>query len=399
MKVICDISVTSASWRSASWTPAALFASGGNGAWYDIADPGLIYSDPAGLNPATINGPVGLVLDKSQGLALGPELVTNGEFNADASGWTALNSPLIAVAGGSATVEQPGTGSGIYQDIPVTSGQMVRVTVRARRVGSANSFTGIWAMSASDFSSNRVIQNLSTAWAIYVFHIVGSASVCRLYISPQSTGSSVEVDLVSARLLSGNHAIANTFAKRPMLRENANGGRYLEFDGIDDQLITPAFELSNTDKVALGVGVSKVADTEAGGMVCNFSSAGLPSFALQAPAPGNGLTRWSHAGATSSAQVDLALALGAPTVYLAESDLGAPVLSLKSNSAPKASNSGATGGGTYSLGRLSIGDVETSTSQPFVGGLHGLVFLDRAVTAPEYANLSAYLAAETGVTL
>ena len=66
MKVICDISVTSAPMRSRSWTPAALFAGGAQGIWYDPQDLSTLFQDIQGTVPAMADGdPVALVRDKS----------------------------------------------------------------------------------------------------------------------------------------------------------------------------------------------------------------------------------------------------------------------------------------------------------------------------------------------
>jgi hypothetical protein len=48
------------------FSPANLFQSGENGAWYDPSDLSTLYQDAAGTIPVTANGqPVGLMLDKS----------------------------------------------------------------------------------------------------------------------------------------------------------------------------------------------------------------------------------------------------------------------------------------------------------------------------------------------
>lgn len=66
MKAICDISVTSAPWRSRSWSPAALFAGGVQGAWFDPSDVSTLFQDSAGTIPVTAPGQaVGRMLDKS----------------------------------------------------------------------------------------------------------------------------------------------------------------------------------------------------------------------------------------------------------------------------------------------------------------------------------------------
>src|SRR5574343_719838 len=61
----------------------ALFAAGEQGAWYDPSDFSTMFQDSAGTTPVTaVEHPVGKILDKSKGLVLGPELVTNGNFSA-----------------------------------------------------------------------------------------------------------------------------------------------------------------------------------------------------------------------------------------------------------------------------------------------------------------------------
>ena len=67
---------------------ALLFGSGEQGAWYDPSDLSTLFQDAAGTTPVTaMEQPVGLILDKSQGLVLGPELVTGGGFD-DPANWT-----------------------------------------------------------------------------------------------------------------------------------------------------------------------------------------------------------------------------------------------------------------------------------------------------------------------
>ena len=66
----------------------ALFANSEVGAWYDPSDLTTMFQDRAGTTPVTADGQtVGLILDKSKGLVLGSELVANGTFDTDLSGW------------------------------------------------------------------------------------------------------------------------------------------------------------------------------------------------------------------------------------------------------------------------------------------------------------------------
>jgi hypothetical protein len=59
-----------------------------NGALFDPSDMSTLYQDAAGTTPVTaVEQPVGLMLDKAQGMMLGPELVSNGDFSNGLTGW------------------------------------------------------------------------------------------------------------------------------------------------------------------------------------------------------------------------------------------------------------------------------------------------------------------------
>ena len=55
----------------------------------------------------------------------------------------------------------------------------------------------------------------------------------------------------------GNHAIQNTSGSRPILRQNANGKYYLEFDGIDDVLTVNRDTFPSAGDAILLVGRNK----------------------------------------------------------------------------------------------------------------------------------------------
>ena len=56
------------------FSPSSLFSAGEQGAWYDPSDFSTMFQDSAGTTPVTaVEQPVGLILDKSKGLALGPD--------------------------------------------------------------------------------------------------------------------------------------------------------------------------------------------------------------------------------------------------------------------------------------------------------------------------------------
>ena len=72
--------------------------------WYDPSDLTTLYQDAAGTTPVTaVEQAVGLMLDKSKGLVLGPELVTNGDFSQGSTGWSisAPGTNTVTISGGS----------------------------------------------------------------------------------------------------------------------------------------------------------------------------------------------------------------------------------------------------------------------------------------------------------
>ena len=83
------------------FSPSELFAAGEQGAWYDPSDYSTLFQDSAGTTPVTaVEQSVGLMLDKSQGLVLGSELVTNGGPGfTTTTGWSATNATVSASGG------------------------------------------------------------------------------------------------------------------------------------------------------------------------------------------------------------------------------------------------------------------------------------------------------------
>lgn len=59
----------------------------------------------------------------------------------------------------------------------------------------------------------------------------------------------------------GNHATQTTLPARPILRQDAAGRYYLEFDGIDDFLFTGNVNFTGTDKITVCAGIRKLSDT------------------------------------------------------------------------------------------------------------------------------------------
>ena len=179
-----------------------LFASAEPGTWYDPSDLNTLFTDTAGATPITTPGQtVGLMLDKSQGLVIGPELVTNGTFDTDTdwtkSGTTITGGALVFSGTAEASVTQPSVfiANQIYEMVldiaTATAGTLLILSGTGQTMTSA-SFT--------------------------------TSGIKRIKLRPQTTGTLIiytntsfvgTVNSISIKLLAGNHAAQPTSAQRP----------------------------------------------------------------------------------------------------------------------------------------------------------------------------------------
>jgi hypothetical protein len=197
-----------------TFSPLSLFASGEQGVWYDPSDMSTLFQDSAGTTPVTaVEQPVGLVLDKSKGLTLGSELVTNGGFDSDTAwskgtGWT--------IAGGVATRTGTGTSTNLSQNIGLSGGQTYEVTFTVEvTTGSVVLYMGSGAARGAFSSTGTYTRTVSHA----------GDGVLYFAASTRFAGT---IDNVSAKLLPGNHASQSSSASRPVLRARYNLLTYSE---------------------------------------------------------------------------------------------------------------------------------------------------------------------------
>lgn len=202
--------------RITAFTPLSLFASGEQGAWYDPSDMSTMFQDAAGTTPVTaVEQPVSLLLDKSKSLALGSELVTNGDFSNGLTGWTnnsngtgtaTVSSGVLTLTRGvdfsnRGRVDQPVTTvvGATYVVTGNVSGLSIQVATTNGGASFAESSTGTLYFIATSTTTFVVIVNITN----------------------NSTGTA---DNISVKNIAGSHAYtpSTATASRPVLSARYN---------------------------------------------------------------------------------------------------------------------------------------------------------------------------------
>jgi hypothetical protein len=202
----------------ASFNPISLFAAGEPGVWYDPSDLTTIFQDNAGTTPVTAPGQtVGLMLDKSQGLVLGSELVTNGNFSSGTTGWTGVNA-TISVVSGSLRITATSLGVAPYAVTSVATVVGKTYLLNATLVADAmtgNSFLYVGTTSGSGDISNK---NLGSTPQTSTLTFVATSTTTYISLSGNSfalVGEYIDWDNISCKLTTGYPAFQPTSTQRP----------------------------------------------------------------------------------------------------------------------------------------------------------------------------------------
>lgn len=240
---------------------AALFAAGEQGVWYDPADFSTMFQDSAGTTPVTAAGqPVGLMLDKSKGLVLGPELVTNGTFDTDTVGYATYQATLAAVAGEmQITSAAADLSQSALMGLPVTTGKWYEVSATLRRGTNPGTVT----LEVYDGVAQVLIAEVASIAGVTVSGTVQAKAMLidvKMNCHTTAIGQTSFVDNISVRELPGNHATQPTAINRPVLQQDGNGKYYLAFNGTNSWMSTGSIDFTATDKMTVVAGVRKLSD-------------------------------------------------------------------------------------------------------------------------------------------
>ena len=207
--------------------PLELFANGEVGVYYDESDLSTLYQDSDGVTPVTVAGqPVGLMLDQSQGLVLGPEKLVS--TTPTVATW---NSTVDAVVTeGAATWTAAASGSAV--DPSAVGGNIGVGTYRCELTIDSISAGALRLRDLSGTFTSREMTTVGT----HSFYFYKPTGTSNLRLRCVGTTTAVVTNL-TVKTLAGYPASQSDNAKLPILEES--GGLYsLKFDGIDDELLT-----------------------------------------------------------------------------------------------------------------------------------------------------------------
>lgn len=214
----------------------ALFTSGEQGFAYDPNDLTTLYQDAAGTIPVTAAGqPVGLMLDKSKGLVLGGELVTNGGFNNGLVGWSGSNSvtlnrdtTIFSNGGAKITVNASVStyfSTNLGSNFVVGKRYIASADVYTPGTNTVDNVAAIGFVS-SGLMNNTVMQKNTNVVERISMVFVATSTTHALYCSVVKNngaawgaiGDIAHFDNISVRELAGNHAYQSVPASRPLLQ-------------------------------------------------------------------------------------------------------------------------------------------------------------------------------------
>lgn len=220
------------------WNPVELFKPSDIGVaiWTDSQQTN--FQEDTGQTPAGDGNTVGLILDRSQGLVLGPELVTNGGFDGVAentdvttlSGWSTYGTPdRRHVEGERLRIDMNTQNQGaVYTVSGLTDDEFYEIRFDYEQV-SGNNTCNVFI----DDGTIDIVQTAGTGIKA-IFQANGTSTLLHFRAGGNSAGSEGYYDNISVKHLPGNHFTQSAATARPQLNRIAGGFWYWEGDGIDD---------------------------------------------------------------------------------------------------------------------------------------------------------------------
>lgn len=316
---------------------------------------------------------------------LGSELVVNGSFDINSTGWSTY---LCTIGSVNQKGKLTATGTGnpqITQSASAFAGKTVQVSADfSNRVGGSSTKITLYHSSTGDIATaSSTATSGSLSFTVTVPATFGGSLICMC--NSMVSGDSVEFDNVLVKEITGYYSDRN----------------YLEFDGIDDFLQTNLIDLTATDKISLFTGVRKLSDSAT--RVVFELSADLNNnnggFYLTAPSSAN-RTNYSFSSKGTVSTYATVTGYTSPTtnVLCARSDISGDRLTVRIDGVEKFVSTTDQGSGNFGNYPLFIGR-RGGLYIPFRGNLYNLIGVGNLVSDTDTILLEKLMALKTGVTL
>ncbi len=202
----------------------SMFANSEQGFTRTLNDLSTLYQDAAGTVPVTgVGQPVGLVLDKSKGLALSAELLT---------ALSPLNSTLSSTLPPLTATST--AASGIYGASKANFAQAGK-TYKVKMSWSGNTQLTNIVLQCGGVGTPALSLPSALSGTIEAIFIVSNTGPLNIYKTSTAIGQSFTIDSLSIKELAGNHTYQTTSSMRPLLQDSPHR---IDYDGVDDKLIT-----------------------------------------------------------------------------------------------------------------------------------------------------------------
>lgn len=223
-----------------NFDPLDLFKGGKQGVWYDPSDKSTLFQDVSGTIPVTTDGdPVGLMLDKSQGLGVNL--------------WSDIN---VTISNSSGTI-------GAYKDLRMTNtassgAAYPRFSFNVGLVvGKRYYVKGVLKGNLSKLSVIRLSTGGNTSalsfnalTGAFIGCVVAESTVFQVATN-LSIGEYLEISSIEIREAKGNHATQSVSAARPLYKTDGVLS-WFDTDAIDDSLVIPMALGNKTFTLGLG---------------------------------------------------------------------------------------------------------------------------------------------------
>lgn len=355
-----------------AFSPATLFASGEEGAWYEPSTT-TCFTDTGGTVAATYG----------DGVAYLQDLSGNGNH---ATQVTAGARPILARVPPRGRVNE-------LSETDTLATQSVTVTADQRTL----SFKGTGTVTLSGASTagplvgtgaeDRVSLTFTPSSGTLTLTVLGTVTDAQL-----EPGSAVT-----------NYQLVADLLGYDITEAGVTSLEYLSFNGASNGMATASIDFTATDKMSVFAGVEKESDATLGqlvelsaSVVTNNGSFSMPSAVSGASwdvfVKGTGTLR--SATATSFAAPIKTVNTGLYDLALATGDA-----KIRVDGTLRATSAGDTGGGNFGNYPLYIGARNNAASVWLNGKIFGMIVRGAASTAQEISDTEAYLASRSGVTL